>query len=152
MNKNESYEKLLTLIKQAQGDRSLNQFALNCNVNAGHLSRVLNGKFVNPPTPDFLKKISQHAYNEVTYDNLMEAAGYTVNDIKTELEIPKDYLDKYKVTSRDKKQYFESMKQSTAAFFMNDEFDEEDKKELLDTMTEIFWQAKAMNKRKPKDE
>ena len=70
----------------------------------------------------------------------------------TETDIPKEYASKYKVTSRDKKQYFESMKKNTEAFFMNDEIDEEDKKEILDTMTEIFWQAKAMNKRKPKND
>jgi HTH-type transcriptional regulator, competence development regulator len=72
------YEKLISLIKMAQGDRSLNQFALNCNVNAGHLSRILNGKFVNPPKPDFLKKIAEHSYNNVTYPELMNAAGYLI--------------------------------------------------------------------------
>lgn len=65
-----------------------------------------------------------------------------------EIVIPEEYLSKYKVTSRDKKQYVLHLKQVTEAFFMNKEFDEEDKKEILDAMTEIFWQAKAMNKRK----
>ena len=53
-----------------------------------------------------------------------------------------------KVTSSDKKQYFEEMKKATEAFFMNDEFNEETKKEMLDLMSELFWKAKAMNKRK----
>lgn len=151
MEKNESYEQLIMLIKQAQGDRSLNQFALNCNVNAGHLSRVLNGKFVNPPTPDFLKKIALHAQNDVTYEGLMEAAGYLVSDLANELEIPQEYTDRYKVTSRDKRQYLDHMKKATEAFFMDDEFDEEDKKAYLDAITELFWHAKVTNKRKPKD-
>lgn len=69
-----------------------------------------------------------------------------------EINIPQEYTDKYKVTSRDKKQYLEHMKKATEAFFMNDEFNEEDKKEILDTMNEIFWKAKAKNKRNPKSE
>ena len=151
MEKVQSFEKLFFLIKQAQGDRSLNQFALNCDVNAGHLSRVLNGKFVNPPTPDFLKKISLHAHNAVTYDSLMEAAGYLDSDLNIDFDIPKEYADKYEVRSEDKRQYLGHMREATKAFFMNDDFDEDDKKEILETMTEIFWQAKAKNKRTPKD-
>ena len=142
MDKVESYEKLITLIAQARGDRALNQFALNCNVNADDLSRISNGKFIKPPAPDFLRKISEHAQNNVTYESLMEAAGYLVNDINTELETSIGYNNNYKVSSIDKRQYIEHMKNANEAFFMSDEFDEEDKKEFLDTMTEIFWQAK----------
>lgn len=65
-----------------------------------------------------------------------------------DIVIPEDYLEKYKVTHMDKKQYVLYFKREIEAFFMNDEFDEEDKKEILDTMSEIFWQAKAMSKRK----
>ena len=67
---------------------------------------------------------------------------------KPEINIPKAYTDKYKVTSRDKKQYVEEMKKANEAFFMDDEFNEEAKKEMLDLMSELFWEAKAMNKRK----
>lgn len=63
-------------------------------------------------------------------------------------DVPKEYSNKYKVTSRDKKQYAEEMKKANEAFFMDDELDEDAKKEMLDLMSELFWQAKAMNKRK----
>ena len=66
-------------------------------------------------------------------------------------EIPQEYTDKYKVTSKDKAQYMEFMKNEAEAFFMDDKFDDEDKKEILDTMNEIFWKAKTLNKRKPKN-
>jgi len=106
------------------------------------LSRYENNKRI--PNGEIISKIASAL--GVTTDYLL---GLTDNEgLNTEINIPKEYTDKYKVTSRDKKQYIESMKKANEAFFMNDEFDEEDKKEILDTMTEIFWHAKAMNKRK----
>lgn len=94
---------------------------------------------------DFKKQLAD--FFNVSLDYLL---GRT-ND-KNIIDIPQEYTDKYKVTSKDKKQYLEHMKKANEAFFMNDEFNEEDKKEILDTMNEIFWKAKTMNKRKPKDE
>ncbi|ALS17785.1 helix-turn-helix domain-containing protein [Clostridium butyricum] len=70
------------------------------------------------------------------------------NNIITQINIPKEYTDKYKITSRDKKQYLEEMKKANEAFFMNDELNEEAKKEMLDLMSELFWEAKSLNKRK----
>ena len=65
----------------------------------------------------------------------------------SEINAPKEYTDKFKVTSRDKKQYLEAMKKANEAFFM-DEFNEDTKKEMLDLVSELFWEAKTMNKRK----
>lgn len=96
-----------------------------------------------------------------TLSKLADALGVSINEFfdeddnsknTEEINIPQEYLKQYKVTSRDKKQFLEYMKKVNEAFFMNDEFDEEDKKEILDTMNEIFWKAKAMNKRKPKQD
>lgn len=99
------------------------------------------------PTTDTLSKLAD-ALNVNVEDFFKNDSDN--NDI--EVNIPNEYLEKYTVTSRDKKQYIEHMKKATEAFFMNDEFDEEDKKEILDTMSELFWRAKEKNKRKPKSE
>lgn len=97
------------------------------------------------PTADTLQKIAI-------------ALGVSVEDffkdepvIKNEIPIPEDYIDKYKITTRDKKQYEEEMKKANEAFFLNDELSDEAKKEMLDLMAQLFWEAKALNKRKPKD-
>lgn len=100
------------------------------------------------PDLEMLLKLSK--YYNVSVDYLL--GNTDEKHSKNDLNIPQEYTDKYKVTSKDKKQYLEHMKKANEAFFMNDEFNEEDKKEILDTMNEIFWKAKAMNKRKPKDE
>lgn len=67
-------ERLIELIKSAQGNRSQNQFALHTRISSGAITRFINGE--RKPTPDSLRRISQRAYNGVTYEQLMEAAGY----------------------------------------------------------------------------
>lgn len=71
-------------------------------------------------------------------------------DTKQDINIPQEYSNKYKVTSKDKQQYEEEMKKANEAFFMNDELSDEAKKEMLDLMSELFWKAKALNKEKRK--
>lgn len=70
------YDNLINLINKAKGNRSLNRFADDCGIDAGHLSRVLRGKMVNSPSPDTLRKIADNAHNLVTYESLMTAAGH----------------------------------------------------------------------------
>ena len=100
------------------------------------------------PDNDTLKKIAD--LFEVSVDYLLgrDLSTSNLNLSHHQINIPKEYTDKYKVTSRDKKQYLEEMKKSNEAFFMNDELNEEAKKEMLDLMSELFWEAKTMNKRK----
>lgn len=93
-----------------------------------------------------LAKILNTTIDYLLSDNAQEPTIDSSNNI--EINVPKKYIDKYKVTSRDKKQYLEEMKKANEAFFMDDEFNEEAKKEMLDLMSELFWEAKAMNKRK----
>lgn len=94
-----------------------------------------------------------------TLKTLADALSVSVNDFfddnnedtRKDINIPQEYSDKYKVTSRDKKQYEEEMKKANEAFFMNDELSEEAKKEMLDLMSELFWKAKSLNKEKRKN-
>ncbi|WP_434302629.1 helix-turn-helix domain-containing protein [Clostridium botulinum] len=94
-----------------------------------------------------------------TLKTLADALGVSVNEFfddnnenaKKDTNIPQEYSNKYKVTSRDKKQYEEEMKKANEAFFMNDELSEDAKKEMLDLMSELFWKAKALNKEKRKN-
>lgn len=99
---------------------------------------------------DELKKRIANDYN-VSLDWLMGLSEIRNPYSELKINIPEEYADKYKVTSRDKKQYEEEMKKANEAFFLNDELSEDAKKEMLDLMSELFWKAKALNKRKPKD-
>ncbi|AZV56041.1 helix-turn-helix transcriptional regulator [Clostridium sp. AWRP] len=133
-------------IRNLREEKSISQLELSKILNIGNttLSQYESDKRI--PSDTVKKKMAE--YFGVSLDYLM---GLT-DTKEPKINIPQEYSDKYKVTSHDKKQYLEHMKKANEAFFMDDEFDEEDKKEILDTMNEIFWKAKAMNKRKsPKD-
>ncbi|WP_297422689.1 helix-turn-helix transcriptional regulator [Clostridium sp.] len=80
-------ELLSNLIKQAQGDISLNNFARQCKISSSTLSRIINAKNSCPPAPSTLQKIAYVAHNNVTYADLMAAAGY-INDGETPIEMP----------------------------------------------------------------
>lgn len=70
---------LIKLLKLAQGDRSLNAFARHADISPGNLSRIMNGQ---KATPETLKKIANKAHNNVTYAQLMMAAGYIATNNK----------------------------------------------------------------------
>lgn len=80
-------ELLSSLIKQAQGDISLNNFARKCKISSSTLSRIINNKNSCPPAPSTLQKIAAVSHNDVTYDDLMAAAGY-INSGEAPVEIP----------------------------------------------------------------
>lgn len=69
-------ELLIQLIRNAQGNRSLNQFSQGCGIDSGNLSRILNNKNKQAPKPETLRRIANNAYNGVTYEGLMDAAGH----------------------------------------------------------------------------
>lgn len=69
-------ELLSDLIKKAQGNISLNNFARQCKISSSTLSRIINMMNSCAPSPNTLQKIAACASNGVTYDELMKAAGY----------------------------------------------------------------------------
>lgn len=78
-------DRFIELLKKCQGTNSLNEFAKLSNVDSGYLSRILNKKKTNPPSPSILKKISLNFGNIVTYEELMEACGYFTGRVNNSL-------------------------------------------------------------------
>ncbi|MBP3491789.1 MAG: helix-turn-helix domain-containing protein [Clostridia bacterium] len=64
---------LCALIRLAQGNRSQNQYAMQCDVSSAAITRILSGQY--EPSSKTLKKLASHAYNGVTYEALMQAAN-----------------------------------------------------------------------------
>ncbi|MEF9989008.1 MAG: S24 family peptidase [Christensenellaceae bacterium] len=64
---------LIMLIKRAIGERTLNGFCAEADLNAGNLSRVLRGQKISA---DLILKIAENAQNGVTAEDLFCAAGY----------------------------------------------------------------------------
>lgn len=129
----------------------LNATAKKAGISGSYLSNLERGLKENPSMEN-LESIANALDVSVNalFDNSYEVEVLETKDT-TDFKIPNAYTETYKVTSRDKKQCLEFIKKQNEAFFMNDEFEEEEKKELLDSMLELFWEAKAMNKRKPKE-
>lgn len=89
-----------TLLVKAKGNRSINQFSLNSQVDAGYISRFINLKKNTPPTPEVLKKIASCSHNGVTYEDLMKAAGY----IEIEKSAPPILLSEKIIALRNEKE------------------------------------------------
>lgn len=88
-------ELLGSLIKNAQGELSLNNFAGQCGVSPSTLSRIINNKNSCPPAPSTLQKIALAAHNNVTYDELMDAAGYiSTNEVNNTQNVSNSVLSK----------------------------------------------------------
>lgn len=79
------------LIKKAMGNRTIEQFAKDCNLSITLLTQVEhNSKLI---TLDILKKIAKNAQNNVTYTDLVMAAGYiTKNEMNGHKFINPDEL------------------------------------------------------------
>ncbi|WP_090646323.1 helix-turn-helix transcriptional regulator [Paenibacillus sp. UNC496MF] len=68
--------KLALLISSAQGSRSMNALAREADVAVSYISRLLRGKIDSPPSAQFLKKIADVSVGDITYTDLMQAAGH----------------------------------------------------------------------------
>ena len=66
------------LLKTAMGSRSINKYAGDSGVTSAHISRLLREKIDTPPNPDTIKKLAEAASNNVSYEELMVAAGHIV--------------------------------------------------------------------------
>ncbi|MBS4218997.1 hypothetical protein KHA96_11790 [Bacillus sp. FJAT-49711] len=78
-------EEFAILLERAKGDRSINQYANEAGVSAAHISRFLRNMIASPPTPETISKFAAKAQNEVSYEDLMVAAGHLAR--KNELDI-----------------------------------------------------------------
>lgn len=78
--------KLNELIQRAQGERSQNLFASQCNISSAAITRVLRGDYI--PSAKMLMKIASKAENGVSFEMLMEAAGLAISLNTEKLEQP----------------------------------------------------------------
>lgn len=84
-------EEFAHLLEKAKGNRSINSFANETGVSAAHISRFLRQMIDAPPSPETISKLASKAHNEVSYSDLMVAAGHI---IVTDEE--NDLVSKYK--------------------------------------------------------
>ncbi len=64
------------LLKKAQGGRSQTDFAKDCGLSVAYICKHLNQNIKTPPIPSTIKKIAAVAANGISYEDLLDAAGY----------------------------------------------------------------------------
>ncbi len=69
-------ELLANLLKKAKGDRSINGFGFEADVDPGYISRLLRCQVETPPGAMVLMKIAGKASIDITIEQLLGAAGY----------------------------------------------------------------------------
>lgn len=71
--------KFKELLEKARGNRTIQKYAEESGVSRAYISKYINLRLDNPPNPDVIKRLADAAYNGITYEDLMEAAGYIQN-------------------------------------------------------------------------
>ena len=74
-------EAFRAVLIKARGDRSQAEFSEDCSISYSYLNKYTNARFSEAPTLQTLKKIAA-ASKDVTYADLLEAAGYDVEKYK----------------------------------------------------------------------
>jgi len=127
------------ILKQLRIEKNLSQKDV---ANAIGVDRTTYTKYeTGKSQPDFVTMQKLAEFYSVSVDYLL---GRT--KIRNPY-IPEEYAEKHKVTKRDLMQYEDFINQA-GIFFMNDEVAEEDKEKLFRDISELFWKAKEMNKKK----
>lgn len=103
-------EEFAVLLDRAKGDRSINQFANETDVSAAHISRFLRQMIASPPTPETISKFAGKSHNEVTYHDLMTAAGHIARFVDTdenrEKEVERDSPRNFRIQLDELKRKF----------------------------------------------
>ena len=103
-------EDFKTLLRIAMKPRTITQFADDCGVSKGTISKLLNGNG-QKPTMQMLRKFANNAYNYVTLNELVKACGYPpiTKDTEIKLSSIKEMLDPKEFVVTMKKAIIESI-------------------------------------------
>jgi transcriptional regulator with XRE-family HTH domain len=103
-------EDFKVLLRIAMKPRTVAQFAENCGVSKGTISKLLNGNGPKP-TMQMLQKFANNAYNYVTLSELVKACGYPLITKDTEIKLSsiKEMLDPKEFVTTMKKAIIESI-------------------------------------------
>ena len=63
------------LLEKAKGPRSWRQFAADCDISYVQMRKLVQGEQENPPRPKLIRKLADHAFDDVDLEDFMFAAG-----------------------------------------------------------------------------
>ncbi len=91
------------LLEKAKGPRSWRQFALDCDISYVQMRKLVQGEQENPPRPKLIRKIADHAFDDVDLEDLMFAAGMVRDDaafLVRDKEKQDTFYSKYRALSQ----------------------------------------------------
>lgn len=130
------------IIKEFRRERHLSAAALAEKIG---ISQVFLTKIENEQ-----KKISEkvlESLKEILPEASYKAIVEYENFINTPEPIQKELAELRKLSAREKRHYGDFMNEATM-YFTDSKISEEDKKKVLDALTEVYFEAKQLNKRK----
>ena len=69
------------LMQRAMGNRKMSEYAMHTGISLTYVSELIRGLRDKPPMPPTIRKLANKAYNGVTYNDLMEAAGHSEDNL-----------------------------------------------------------------------
>jgi len=86
-NEVKDFKKLANLVRIAVGCNTIPEFANRCGIpnSAKYIAGVIHEKISVYPEIGFLKKITDGSENRVSFEDLIDACGYDINDIPIDL-------------------------------------------------------------------
>ena len=58
------------LLEKAKGPRSWRQFAADCDISYVQMRKLVQGEQENPPRPKLIRKLADHAFDDVDLEEL----------------------------------------------------------------------------------
>ncbi|TKH44033.1 transcriptional regulator [Paenibacillus terrae] len=128
---------------------SINQLAEAAGISNSQISRIENG-LRGVPKPSTLRKIADAL--GVSYTEMMKNAGYWGDDDSVEQHSHDSYRSNVPewATSKDRRDFKKMLEEDGELMFDGIPLDKEDRQRIKDVLTGLFWEAKQMNKHKPK--
>ena len=86
-NEVKDFKRLANLVKMAVGHNTIPEFANRCGIpnSAKYIAGVIHEKISVYPEIGFLKKIAEGSEERISFEDLIEACGYDINDIPIDL-------------------------------------------------------------------
>jgi transcriptional regulator with XRE-family HTH domain len=133
------------LLLKARGNRTNEEYARQSGVSRPYISAYLNLKRETPPSPEVIRQLASVAQNDVTYEELMAAAGHILLSPDRSWRpaiTPKDEKD----IAKDLERIMNDLTQADGLMFYNEPMTDEDKQLIREAIEFGLKIAKVRNK------
>ncbi|MCX7903242.1 MAG: helix-turn-helix domain-containing protein [Caloramator sp.] len=140
-------DKFSYLLIKARGERNNAEFSRESGVSRAYISGYINKNIDKPPTPEIIRRLAEAAYNDVTYEDLMEAAGYIEKSESTNPDMPQLTPKEEKDIAKRLEQLRKELEKQQGLMFNGEPASPEAIESILAALEFGMRQAKIINKK-----